>query len=207
MEEQIEVVEQEKRKPGRPPKMSQAMDKELKQLDLQFENFDNQVKDLTMDRMAKAPLEEKEPQTKLSSKEIEKSKQIYLKPDKTIGCRDKFNEKFREDYNFQKEYVQFIAENKEIIGEAIELWTRPFGGMPAEFWKVPVNKPVWGPRYLAEQISRKTYHRLVMEENVINSQDGAGKYYGSMVVDTTIPRLEARPVSTRKSVFMGANAF
>jgi len=65
--------------------------------------------------------------------------------------------------NFQKEYVQFIAENKEIIGETIEIWTRPFGGMPAEFWKVPVNKPVWGPRYLAEQIKRCYY--LVIKTN------------------------------------------
>jgi hypothetical protein len=129
-----------------------------------------------------------------------------LKPKRTIGCRDKFNEAYREQYNFDKEYVKFIGENKEIIGENIEIWTRPYGGMPAEMWEVPVNTPVWGPRYLAEQIKRKFYHRLIMKQNVVSS-DGIGQMYGQMAVDTTVPRLDARPVSTHKSVFMGAVNF
>jgi hypothetical protein len=100
-----------------------------------------------------------------------------------------------------------IAENKEIIGETIEIWTRPYGGMPAEFWKVPCNKPVWGPRYLAEQIKRAHYHRLTMQENRIVGSDGMGQYFGSMAVDSTIQRLDAMPVSTRKSLFMGSSSF
>ena len=99
------------------------------------------------------PKEDKvEPQTKISQSDIAKSKDVYLKPAKTIGSKERFNEKFREDYNFSKEYVQFIAENKECIGETTELWTKPYPGLPAEFWQVPSNKPVWGPRYLAERI-------------------------------------------------------
>ena len=51
-----------------------------------------------------APKEEVEAQTKLSSKEIAKSKDIYLKPIKTISRskESKFNEKFRNDWNFAK---------------------------------------------------------------------------------------------------------
>ena len=115
---------------------------ELDKVEKQFEAFDSQVKELTLDRMNMAPKEDREPQTKLSQKEISESKDIYLKPKRTIGCRDKFNEKFRDQYNYDKEYVYFVAENNEIIGETIDIWTRPFGGLPAEWWEVPVNTPV-----------------------------------------------------------------
>lgn len=181
--------------------------KEMEKIEKQFDTFSEEVENLTLDRMNKAPKLEMEPQTKLSQKEIANSKDIYLKPNKTVSCKDKFNENFRESYNFDKEYVQFQAENKEIIGEMIEIWTRPYAGMPAEFWKVPVNKPVWGPRYLAEQIKRCYYHRLTMQPNQGIGADGVGQYYGSMAVDSIVPRLDAIPVSTRRSIFMGSNTF
>jgi len=161
---------------------------------------------MTMDRMNAAPKQETEGQTKMSQVDIAKSKDIYLKPKKSIGSKEKFNEDYRKEYEFQKEYVQFIAENNEIIGETIDLWTKPFAGMPAEEWDVPTNKPVWGPRYLAEQIKRAFYHRMTMENKVIEN-NGVGQMYGQMAVDTTIQRLDARPVSSRKSVFMGAASF
>jgi len=191
----------------KPKPTSSLAEKELDKAQKQFEQFDNQVKEMTFDRMNMAPKNEVEPQTKMSSQEISKAREIYLKPDRTIGCRDKFNEDYRKEYEFAKEYVQFTAENKEIIGEMIEMWTRPFAGMPAEFWKVPVNKPVWGPRYLAEQLKKCSYHRLIMQENKSVGGDYAGQYYGNMVADTTIQRLDAIPVSSRKSVFMSAQAF
>lgn len=187
------------------PKVNSSGDQELDKAQKQFEAFDQNIKDLTMDRMNAAPTPEVEPQTKMSSKDIDKSKDVYLKPFKSISSREKFNEKFREDYNFAKEYVHFTAENKEIIGEELDFWTKPFAGMPAEEWKVPVNKPLWGPRYVAERIKGCKYHRLVMQQNTSTSADGMGQYYGSMVADTTIQRLDAIPVSTRKSVFMGAS--
>lgn len=176
---------------------------ELKKLDDQFTEFDNQVKNLTMDEMNKAPTPEVEAQTKLSSKEIDKMQGIVLKPNRSIGVRDKFNDKFRSSYEFDKEMVNFIAEHKEIIGENIEIWTRPYGGMPAEYWVVPTNKPVWGPRYLADQIKRKKYHRLRMNEDV-HPTGSDFAFSGSAVVDSTIQRLDAHPVSTNRSIFMGA---
>jgi hypothetical protein len=189
------------------PKTSQSQVKtEMEKVEQQLDTFEQNVKDLTQDRMNEAPLKEEEPQTKISSKEAEKSKEIYLKPERRIAARQKFNEKWREQFNFAKEYVQFIAEHKEIIGEAIEIWTRPFGGMDAEYWRVPTNKPVWGPRYLAEQIRSCKYHRLTMQQNVTNS-DGVGQFYGQLVADTTVARLTAEPVSSKKSIFMGAGNF
>jgi hypothetical protein len=185
------------------PRLQSEGQKELDKVEEQFKAFDDNVKELTQDRMNLAPKLEREEQTKLSSTELEKSKEIYLKPHRSISDGSKFNEKFREAYNFDKEYVHFIAENHEIIGEEIDIWTRPYGGMAAEWWKVPVNKPLWGPRYLAEQIKRKNYHRLVMQDRP-NGSEGGMQYYGTMAADTTIQRLNARPVSTRKSIFMGA---
>ena len=180
-------------------------EKELEQVAKQFDQFDENVKSLTLDRMNAAPVQEVEPQTKLSTQEIEDAKRIYLKPKRSISSREKFNEKFREDYIFQTEYVQFIAENREITGEKIDLWTKPFPGVPAQEWEVPVNVPVWGPRHLAEQIRKARYHRLIMKDSVITGADHAGSYYGAICVDTTVQRLDAYPVSTKKkSFFMGA---
>jgi hypothetical protein len=189
------------------PNMNSESAKELDNAQKQIDDFTENLSTMTLDRMNMAPKQDLEPQTKLSQKDRDKLKEIYLKPKRTVACRDKFNEKYRDDYNFQKEYVQFQAENKEIIGESIDLWTRPFAGMPAEEWDVPVNKPVWGPRYLAEQIKRCYYHRFVMQQNVSTGADGMGQYYGSVAVDTTVPRLDAIPVSTRRSVFMGVTSF
>ncbi len=187
----------------RPKSMNSSSEKELDKAEDQFKAFDENIKSMTMDRLNETPKPDVEPQTKISSADLDKKTDVYLKPDKMVSSRDKFNEKFRKQYEFDKEYVHFIAENKEIIGETIEIWTRPYGGMNAEFWKVPCNKPVWGPRYLAEQIKRKFYHRLTMQQSTVGA-DGMGQYYGQMAVDTSIQRLDARPVSSRKSVFMGA---
>jgi hypothetical protein len=190
----------------RPESANSASARELDKVSEQFDAFDANIQQMTLDRMNAAPKKEEEQQTKLSSREMEKAPGIYLKPEKSIGTSQKFNEKFRDKYLFDKEYVQFIAENKEIIGETIEIWTRPYGGMPAEFWKVPCNKPVWGPRYLAEQIKRASYHRFVMQQSPV-SGDSVGQYYGAMAVDTVVQRLDAIPASTRKSIFMGAQGF
>lgn len=167
-----------------------------------LDKFEDQVKSLTLDELNKAPALKTEQQTLMSQEDIEKSKRIYLKPSRSIGSREPFNEKYRDDYNFSKEYVQFIAENSELVGCNIDIWTKTFPGAPAEYWEVPTNKPVWGPRYLAEQITKCRYHRLVMEDKPV-SQDGNGMYYGQMAAKHTINRLDAHPVSSRKSIFMG----
>lgn len=190
----------------KPKLKNSAAERELDKAEEQFKKFDDQCKEMTLDRMNTAPKADVEPQTKLSQAEIEKSKEIYLKPKRSIASRERFNEDYRKEYDFAMEYVRFIAENKEIIGETISLWTKPFPGMPAQEWDVPTNKPLWGPRHLAERIASCKYHRLVMN-NTSQGADGMGQYYGTMAVDTTLQRLDAVPVSNRKSVFMGAVTF
>lgn len=186
------------------PKVSTTGDRELDRLDKQFQDFDENVKSMTLDRMNMAPKEEKEQQTKLSTREAQRADARILKPARSISDGQKFNEKFKTEREYLEQPVRFIAENNEVIGETIEFWTHPFGGMPAEFWQVPANKPVIAPRYVPEQIKRCTYHRLVMQDQVTAS-DGYGQYYGSMAVDTIKQRLDAHPVSERKTTFMSGS--
>lgn len=189
------------------PKVNSAGEKELIKVQKQFEDFDDQVQSLTLDRMNQAPKLDVEQQTKLSQKEISESKDIYIKPFKTVGCQEKFNEKFRDEYNFQKEYVYITAENHECIGETLDFWTKPFPGVPAMEWKVPCNKPVWVPRYVAERIKGCSYHVLSMNEDQSTDSDSLGTYKGRIVVDNIKQRLDAVPASKRRSIFMGANSF
>lgn len=193
---------------ARPKGNSQAQ-KELDKAQAQFDKFDEEIKSLTQDEMAQAPLQEVEPQTKLTARDVKKSTEVYLKPHKTInpGCvpktgkmTDVFNEAFRSQYEYDKTYVRFIAENHEIIGESIDIWTRPYPGMPAEEWLVPVNKPVWGPRYLAEQIKRKCYHVLSMEDHKQTGTDHAGTYVGGIIAKSTRHRLDAQPAPEAQQV-------
>lgn len=188
----------------RPNGTDGQMENELDKVEQQLDAIDTQVKGMTHDKMSLAPKEDVEPQHKLSSKDVENSKDLYLKPKRTISSKEKFNEKYREEYNFQKEYVRFIAEHREIIGETIELWTKPFAGMPAEEWAIPTGKPIWAPRYVAERIKGCCYHRLTMQQHVITEANSVGQMYGALAVDTTVQRLDALPVGTRKSIFMGA---
>lgn len=183
------------------PKLSGSAQQQLDEAEQQFKQFDDNVKSLTMDRLNETPKEEREPQHRMSKNQIANSTDVYLKPHKTIGSRERFNEKYREQYEHSKQLVPFIAENNELKGEIIDIWTKPFAGMPAEYWIVPTNKPIWGPRYLAEQIKRKSYHRLVMQQTTTSS-DSNGQYYGQLAADTTIQRLDAHPVSKNKSIFM-----
>ena len=191
---------------GKKPRVNSEGQRELDKAEENFKEFDDSVKSMTLDRMNMAPKENAEPQTKIAQSDIEKSKDVYLKPARSISSKERFNEKYREDFNFSTQFVQFIAENREIIGETIEMWTKPFAGMPAEFWQVPTNKPVWGPRHLAEKIKKSSYHRFVME-NTTSELSNKGSFYGQMAVDTVVQRLDAHPVSSRKSIFMGTHTF
>lgn len=192
---------------SKPKVSSQFAQKELDKAEKQFERFEQEVKDCTLDRMNAAPKAEEEQQTKISNREAQKADGIWLKPKRTISSKEVFNENYRDEYNFKKEYVKFIAEHKEIIGETITLWTKKFAGIPAEEWEVPTNKVVWGPRYLAERIKECSYHRLRMDEQRMTGADGYGSYTGQLVVDNIVQRLDAMPVGERKSIFMGASGF
>jgi hypothetical protein len=160
----------------------------------QFQKFDEQVKSLTVDEMAKAPLREEEQQTRMSTREANKVNEVYMKCMRSASSKEKFNEEYRKEWEEKKKYIKCIVENLEIIGERLEFWTKPFAGIPAEFWQIPVNTPVLIPKYVAEQISRKSYSRLVMDEQKTTTADGMGTYYGALAVKERRRRLDCRPV-------------
>ncbi len=191
----------------KPKPTSSLAEKELDKAQEQFKDFDNNVKALTMDRMNQAPKIEHDPIHKIAQADIAQAKDIYLKPHRSINSVEKFNENYRSDYEHAKEYVYFIAEHREIIGEDIDTWTKPFAGMPAEWWKVPVGKPIWAPRYVAERIKGCSYHRLTMKDTITHDNGNMGQMYGQLAVDTTIQRLDALPATKTRSIFMGATTF
>lgn len=176
------------------PKVNSESQKELDRAEKQFEAFEEQVKSLNVDEMNKAPKLELEPQTKISTREANKSDAPYIKPLRSINSKERFDERYRDMHTKAWEYIKCIVENNEILGEAIEVWTKKFPGDPAHFWKVPVNKPVYIPKLLAEQLSQCKYHRLSMDQSTIASSDGLGTFMGSMVVDNTKHRIDCRPV-------------
>lgn len=192
------------------PQVNSFGQAELDKAEKQFDTFHQQMVEGTgivpaPKRMDLSRRHDVEMQVPLSQNQITGAKDIYLKPKKSIGSKEKFNETYRESWEFDKQKVAFIAEHKEIVGETIDLWTKPYPGVPCEEWIVPVNTPVWGPRYLAEQIKRKYYNRLTMNESKQVSSDGTGTYTGQLVVEEQRQRLDCHPVNKGKtSIFMGA---
>ena len=184
------------------PKVNSAGMQELDRAQENLDQFNDSIKEMVNNRTEAGAREETEPQVAMSNREAQSVKENYLKPSRSIASREKFNEKYRKQYEFMKVYVPFIAEHKELIGASIEKWTKPFAGMPAEYWEVPTNVPVWGPRYLAEEIKKCCYHRLEMK-NTTTSSNGVGTMYGQLAADTIIQRLDARPVNQQRSIFMG----
>ena len=178
--------------------------KQIEELKEKSDQFEAQIKEMQTDSFSEKPKEEYRP-PEVSQKEIAE-KEVYIKPTRWIADGQKFNPRFEKDWEFAKEYVQCICVHNECRGDIIEFWTHPFGGKGAEFWRVPSDKPVWIPRYAAEQLTRCKYHRMKMDESQMRSADGMGTYYGSMIVQTTVQRIDAVPVSNKRSIFMGKAA-
>lgn len=185
-------------------KVNSEGQKELDKAQEKFDQYADNIKELSSVPVNAVAAKEQEPIHKLSQQEIAKSKDIYLKPVKSLGAPEKFNESYREQWNFAKEYVHFVAEHREIIGEKIEMWTKPFAGVPCEFWEVPTGKPVWAPRYVAEQITKAQYRRLKTQDKMMTGGDGNFQFHGGLVVDEVVHRLDAHPVTNHRSIFMGA---
>lgn len=169
--------------------------KELDKAEKQLEKFENDIKTV-VDQRGKAS---EYPEHKISQKEVEKSTDIYLKPQKVIFSREKFNEEYREQYNEAKKYVHYTVQHEECKGDRVEMWTKCFPGVAAEFWVIPSGKPVWIPRYVADKLENGCgYHRLKTQDRPTESDSIGGQYYGTLVVDEYTHRITARPVSTRK---------
>lgn len=185
------------------PRVNSEGQKELNRAQEQFDNFQAQIKDFNpLD--ASKPVQETDPQTKLSTKQASQMDAPYIKPIRSVArtnfqnsksdSRTYWDEKHRQLRDEDWEYVRCIVENNEIIGEAVECWTAKWGCDPAHFWRVPVNKPIMIPRHLAVQLSKCQYHRLTMDNNYVREQNAIGTITGGVVVDVVKNRIDARPV-------------
>lgn len=191
----------------KPTSRNSASEKELDKVEKQFQAFDENVKSMTLDHLNQVPKQESEASHKMTQNEIADAKDIYIQPFKSINSREKFNENYRDDYNFAMEWVYITAQNNMIINEFLQFWTKPFAGMPFEEWKVPVNKPIWVRRHVAERIKGCVHHELHMDESKRVDSNEYGDMVGQMVAKKTIQRLDAHPATKRKSIFMGAGSF
>ncbi len=183
------------------PKINAEGQKELERVDDQINQFTESMNKAVNDGRTLA-IQESEPQTKKSQQELKASGTIYLKPKRTVFSREKFNEKFRTEFNEKSQYVEFVAENKEVIGESIDFWTKPFPGIPAEEWIVPVNKTVSAPLYVKQRIQECGYTIYRTSDTPVQSEGGI-VYYGQMVAEERKQRLDAREVSKNTRVFIG----
>jgi hypothetical protein len=194
---------------SRPPKVNAEGQKELEKTEKQIQSIETQVKSVNFDETRTAKRHESEPQTKLAQSEMDKAPEIYLKPRRSYppgvnpknGEIEKFNEKFRDEYNKAREYVEFVAENYEVIGESPTLWIKKFPGTNLEEWVVPVNKPVWAPRYVKDRLQDCGY--TVFKSTQSSKTEEGINYNGYLEVQERKNRLDAREPSKKRSIYMG----
>ena len=120
------------------------------------------------------PLEEKDPYTKLSKREMLLADAPYITPVREMQRPNvaKYGEAGKYHYNSAHDklreegwrYIKVTVDNYEAIGQTIEMWTGNWGCEPAYLWHVPVNKPIWIPLFLAKQIKGCRYHEIVMKD-------------------------------------------
>ena len=119
---------------ARKPNVNAEGQVELEKTGEQIEGMEAKAKSINLDQTILATRKETEPQTKIAQSDSQKMPEIYLKPKRTYppgvnpktGAVEQFNEKFRAEYNFQKEYVNFIAENMKSTCKEILLTSKAF---------------------------------------------------------------------------------
>ena len=196
-------------KQTKPESSSGFAQREIDNAATQFDKFEEEVRNLKTESFSKTTLADKEVAER-SQNASPLGKDVYLKPKRSIMPPTKygkfilFNEKFRADYEHDKQYVCFIAQNKECPTDSQirSIWTKKYAGVPAEEWDVPTGVPVWGPRYLADQIATRTYQVLMMNPDRANGMDQNGQYFGQLAIEKIENRLDANPYVEKKSFFM-----
>lgn len=188
------------------PRVNSEGQKELDRVEDQFKNFNESVHE-AKEESRKLVAKETEPHVKMSQEEMNRSDVIYLKPKRTFPSREKFNEKFRDEFNRQSEYVEFIAENREVKGESIDFCIKKFPGQSVEEWVVPVDKPVAAPRYVKERIQDCGYTVFTTANRDVTGREGGIEYYGQMVAEERRERLAARDYVRKPRIFTGSRSY
>ena len=145
---------------------SAEANKELDKVAGQFEKIEQGISAMAKEDITKIPRQESESQTKLSKKEIDRFDAPVIKYVKAFAPAKKsvLPDKWKAQRDHDWELVKVICENKEIIGESIELWNHKWPGDLWTFWVIPTNTPVYIPRTVAKQIHECHYLRRVMKD-------------------------------------------
>lgn len=174
---------------------------EIAKIDSQINQVQTAMSNLTQDEINKASVVDFQPQTEITRAMKDFTDAPVIKPIKSIPRPGKPIAKEAKDRAWGWEYVRCIAENREVIGETIELWTGKYHGDMADFWQVPVNRPIYLPRHVAKRISECRYHRVKMQDrpmhNLMNEMESTGVsgYSGQLTVVDTRQRLDCRPIA------------
>lgn len=179
------------------PSLSES---QLERAEKSFDSFNEEVKTLSGVQPFNPDEGATDPQTKMGREQFKKADAPYIKPTRYISCssKERFNPEWQKLWDREKEYVKVIVENNEIIGESVELWHKNWPTQHAEFWQVPVNKPVYIPRGVATQITKCRYKRLKTVDRPIDqvlaeaSHGGGIGFTQGMVAAETTRRLDCR---------------
>ncbi|HEX5553450.1 MAG TPA: hypothetical protein VFX43_09400 [Chitinophagaceae bacterium] len=167
--------------------------KELESAAIAATKMQEQMSALTQDAMQSAPLHEVEAQTKMTKKQVEEYDAPVIRATKSMPSTGKALPQEAQAREDGWKYIKCIAENNEVVGEMIEFWYKKFSGDPIYFWQVPVNKPIYLPKHVAQHISDRKYHVMKMQSKPIH-EVAFGEPMDRLVCQETRRRLDCRSV-------------
>lgn len=169
------------------------LNKELEQAIVNSDKMREDMSKITMDAVAGVPLAETDVQTKMTKKQIEEYDAPVIKPSKSMPSTGKPLDKEKAMREDGWKYIKVIAENNEVVGERVDFWHKKFAGDPIYYWEIPVNKPIYVPKHIAQHLSERKYHVFKMQDR---SREGLqhGDYAQSLICQETRRRIDCRSV-------------
>lgn len=92
--------------------------------------------------------------TKISSKDKREDGVLYIKATIEIPTGGVKHPEMEKQRDYLYEWVKGVYENKIIGGEGIEFFLTGLPGDPYCLWKIPANRPVAVPRFVAQHLSK-----------------------------------------------------
>ena len=153
--------------------------------------------------IAKAPEVEQQPAVEMSYKDFKATDAPVITFSRAFAAPGKPNPKCEAERRRGWQYVKCICENFEVFGETIELWQCRWPGDPHSFWQVPVNKPIYLPRFVAEHLASRKYHRFKMEDRnqYLVAQETMNGIGTSDVAQTMVARETHKRLGCRSAEF------
>jgi hypothetical protein len=127
---------------------------------------------LTVDAIAKTPVEEPAPIVELTAKQRAAEMGIrYIEPKRKLPALGKLPEKLQAQHKYDWEYVKGIYENYVVNGEPLSFWMAAYPGDPDYLWEIPANVVVYVPRFIAKHLEDcQKYHTFSHREKSVSEQ-------------------------------------